>query len=104
MLALIVNYENKSLNSDGQQFNTNINKANNHLSPQIIHDRKRPRHMALEIQVLALDRHLNVVGSNCKILFYLNKSFFALWLDNEIIQNVCYINIEGPNLLFVQDN
>jgi hypothetical protein len=30
---------------------TNINKTNNHLSPEII-EQKKPWHMALEIQIL----------------------------------------------------
>ena len=31
---------------------TNINKVNNHFSPQIIEYQKRPQHMVLEIQIL----------------------------------------------------
>jgi len=45
----------ESLNNDGLQF-TKINKTNNHFSPQskpIEHKKKPPRHMILEIQVLA---------------------------------------------------
>ena len=37
---------------------TNINKMNNQPSPEIIEP--RPRHITLEIQVLAWDRHKNV--------------------------------------------
>jgi len=43
---------------------TNINKTNNHSSPQIIEHKKTMKQMALEIQVQTLDRHKNVVGSN----------------------------------------
>ena len=32
---------------------TSINQMNNHLSPQIIENKKNPQHMKLEIQVLA---------------------------------------------------
>ena len=35
---------------------TNIDKMNNHLSPQIIEHKKGPQQMMLEIQVLAWDR------------------------------------------------
>ena len=40
---------------------TNINKTNNHLSPEIIEYKKGQWHM-LAIQDLALDMHRNVVG------------------------------------------
>ena len=36
---------------------TIINKTSNHLSPQSIEHKKDPQHMAIEIQVLAWDRH-----------------------------------------------
>jgi len=37
---------------------------NNHLSPSFTEHKKGPQHMTLEIQVLAWDRHKNVVGLN----------------------------------------
>jgi hypothetical protein len=43
---------------------TNMNKMNKHISPQIIVHKKCPQHMALDIQVLALDRHNIVAGLN----------------------------------------
>jgi hypothetical protein len=43
---------------------TNINKRNNHLKPL---NTKKTWHMALEIKILALDRHNNVAGLNCLI-------------------------------------
>ena len=43
---------------------TNINKTNNHLSPQLIDNNKRPRHLTLEIHVLVGDRHEEVTGLN----------------------------------------
>jgi delta 1-pyrroline-5-carboxylate dehydrogenase len=44
---------------------TNINKMNNQLTPQINkHKKKIMAYMALEIQVLALDRNQNVAGLN----------------------------------------
>jgi hypothetical protein len=44
---------------------TNINKMNNHLSFKLNSlTQKRPLHTMLEIQVLAWDRHTNVVGLN----------------------------------------
>lgn len=44
----------------------NINKANNHLSHQIIENKaKVPRHiMVLQVQVLARQRHTNMAGLN----------------------------------------
>ena len=41
---------------------TNINKTNNHLSSQIIENKKGSGHMVLEIQVLAWDRCKKVAG------------------------------------------
>jgi hypothetical protein len=43
---------------------TNINKTNYHLSPETIEQEKEPRHMALEIHILAWNRHKHVVGLN----------------------------------------
>jgi len=42
----------------------NINKTNSHLLPLLTEHRKRSWHMKVEIQVLAWDRHKNVVGLN----------------------------------------
>jgi len=39
---------------------TNVNKTNNHLSPQTIGHRKRPRPMTLGIMVLAWEIHKNM--------------------------------------------
>jgi hypothetical protein len=40
-----------------------INNATNHLSPQFTEIIvKRPRHMALEIQILAKNRNMNILG------------------------------------------
>jgi hypothetical protein len=41
---------------------TIINKTSNHLSPQNIEHKKDPQHMAIEIQVLAWDRHKKCQG------------------------------------------
>jgi hypothetical protein len=43
---------------------TNLNKRNNYIPPgkKNEHKKKRPRHMMLEIQVLACDRHKKVVS------------------------------------------
>jgi len=51
------------INSEGQQFlkhqqNEQLPLTSSHLS------HNRPRHMTTEIQVLASDRHKNVVGIN----------------------------------------
>ena len=56
----------KKIYSVGQHDNnsTNTNKMNYHPSLQTIEHKKRPQHIALEIQVLALDRHTSVVGLN----------------------------------------
>jgi hypothetical protein len=44
---------------------TNINKIiTSHLSPSLTEHRKRPQHTTLKIQVLAWDRHTNVVVLN----------------------------------------
>jgi hypothetical protein len=52
---------------------TNINKANNHLSfIAELAELKRPRHMTLEIQVLAWDRYNNVAGLNRFIYIHIN--------------------------------
>jgi len=53
-------YEIKELNSDVN----NSNNINTNISTQIIENQKRPQHMTKEIQVLAWDRHSNVVGLN----------------------------------------
>ena len=52
------------LNSDGQHFKTKSNKANSHLSAQIIEQTKIPRHMTLEIQVLDWGWYKNVDVKN----------------------------------------
>jgi glycine cleavage system regulatory protein len=50
-----------SLNSDGHQFNKYQQKEQLPLIlTKLTEHLKRPRHMTLEIQVLALDRHKNV--------------------------------------------
>jgi hypothetical protein len=49
---------------------TNINKTNNHPSPQLTENKKRPRYKTLEIQVLAWDRHINMVGLNRLMWFH----------------------------------
>jgi len=41
---------------------TNIDKTNNHLSPPLTEQKNKPRHMTLEIQVPAWNRHNNVAG------------------------------------------
>ena len=43
---------------------TNVNKMNNHLSPQLIDHKTDHDHVMFEIQVLAWDSHTNVVGLN----------------------------------------
>ena len=42
----------------------NINKMNNHISPQVIEHKRRPQHMLIEIQIQIWDRHKNVAGLN----------------------------------------
>ena len=39
---------------------TNINKTNNNLSHKIIEHKERQRHMTLEIQVVSMNKHMNV--------------------------------------------
>ena len=52
---------------------TNINKANNHLSfIAELAELKIPRHMTLEIQVLAWDRYNNVAGLNRFIYIHID--------------------------------
>jgi hypothetical protein len=41
---------------------SNVNKTNNHRSPELIEHKKRPLHMTLEIQVLAYDSHKHMSG------------------------------------------
>ena len=41
-----------------------VNKMNNHLGPQYVAHQKEPKHITLEIQVLAWDRAKNVAGLN----------------------------------------
>jgi hypothetical protein len=43
---------------------TNINKANNHLSPQTIINNKQTQHVALELRVLACDMDKDVASFN----------------------------------------
>ena len=43
---------------------TNINKTNDHLSPQLNEHKNIQQHMSYEIQVLTWDRHKNEVGLN----------------------------------------
>jgi hypothetical protein len=43
---------------------TNINKINNHLSPQLIKHKKKTRHTMLKIQVLTWDGHKEVAMLN----------------------------------------
>ena len=57
------NYE-KKYSTGNQLFNININKTNNYLSPQITEQNKRPRHMAMKIQIITCERHKNVVVIN----------------------------------------
>jgi hypothetical protein len=40
----------------------NINKMNDHFSPEITEHEKTPRYMTLEIQALAWNRHRNRAG------------------------------------------
>ena len=51
---------------------TNINKTNNHLSPQLT-EHKKKRHMTSEIQVFAWDRQKNVAGLNALLFFNLKN-------------------------------
>ena len=41
-----------------------VNKMNNRLGPQYVAHQKEPKHITLEIQVLAWDRAKNVAGLN----------------------------------------
>jgi len=50
-------YDKESLINNSQHFN----KTNSYLSPQILAQPKRPGHLTMEILVLTLDRHKNVV-------------------------------------------
>lgn len=43
---------------------TNINKTNNHLSPQKTEHKIRPQHNALEIKVLGFNSHNTVAAFN----------------------------------------
>jgi len=60
---------------------TNINKTNNHLSPEITEHKKRPQHMMLEIQFVArgvkevngiLTLPLFIIGSPTATQIYTN--------------------------------
>ena len=55
---------------------TNINKANNHLSPQLIEYRKRSWHMTLEIHVIAWNMRRNVylIGLSSQTMLYMAMS------------------------------
>ena len=61
---------------------TNINKKNNHLSPQIIEHKKGPRHMALDIQVLGWDGHINVAALNRWIGFKATPLVYTVTIVN----------------------
>jgi hypothetical protein len=67
---------------------TNINKTKNHLSsePNSLNTMKRPRHMTLEIQILAWNKHNNVTGLS-RLMEYQPYS-----LDNWISNGKTYIN------------
>jgi hypothetical protein len=43
---------------------TNINKTNNNLSHKIIEHKERKRHMALEIQIVPMNKNMNVAKLN----------------------------------------
>ena len=42
--------------------NTNMNKEDNYLSRKLTEYKNRPRHMTLEIKILAKDRYKNIGG------------------------------------------
>ena len=63
---------------NGQQFHA-YKKRNNHLPSQIIKHKKRPRHMTLEIQVLAWDRHKHLAGLNWLMGF---QPLLDSWISN----------------------
>jgi hypothetical protein len=62
---------------------TNFNKRNNYTPPEkkTEHKKKRPRHMMLEIQVLACDRHKKVAGLNWWIPTLLLNGILTLLLN-----------------------
>jgi hypothetical protein len=55
----------------------NINKTSNHLAPQTIYfkNKRRTRHMALEIKVIAWDRHKIMAGSNWQMGYQPSRSW-----------------------------
>ena len=81
---------------------TNINKTNNHLLPKTIEHKEIPQHMALEILVLALDRHKNVAGLNR--LMGSQPSPSDNWITNDntdINKQYEYFTDSIPLLLFL---
>ena len=72
---------------------TNINKMYNHLLPQIIEHKKRPRHMTLDIQVLAWNRHKTVAELNLLMgsqPIHIFTFVFVDWLTCKILITTLY--------------
>ena len=62
--------------------NTNMNKKDNYLSRQLTEHKNRPRHMTLEIKILAKDRYKHLAGLNQ--LMGSQPSSFDNWIHKAI--------------------
>ena len=76
---------------------TNIKKTNNHLEPQVIEHKKRPRHITLEIQLLVSDMQTSITYA------HMNFSFSPFDRQNQfnLLKKKKYIQIQFLSTLLI---